>query len=61
MGKAADDLACFNFSGRIAFFCSLYDLGVSLIDPAGFVLPLAFAIILLLVALAVAAGFVRRR
>ena len=40
---------------------SLYDLGAALIDPAGFVLPLAFAIILLLVALAIAAGFVRRR
>jgi NADH:ubiquinone oxidoreductase subunit 6 (subunit J) len=40
---------------------SLYVLGVSLIDPAGFVLPLALAIILLLVALAGAAGFVRRR
>jgi NADH-quinone oxidoreductase subunit J len=40
---------------------SLYDLGASLIDPARFVLPLAFAIILLLVALASAARFVRRR
>ena len=40
---------------------SLYDLGVSLVDPAGYVLPLALAVILLLAALAVAAGFVRRR
>jgi NAD(P)H-quinone oxidoreductase subunit 6 len=40
---------------------SLYDLGVALIDPAGYVLPLSTAIILLLVAFAGAAGFVRRR